>query len=174
MRKMVSLPTPQSPSDFSLVNGWVNATQSPGMVAGNQTHGPDVHRIQLNPTALLIDFHFHKTNKFKLYCWKVECRCSCHADEYPVHIPFKFTKWRECECGPVMHEPWLVWEKAIPQRQMNFCVKNLMMKLDLDLNLQSSHSLWSSSTTHLARALRPALFIRKWEDIVSMSDKIFR
>ena len=118
----------------------------------------------LDPSALIIDFRFHKTNKFGIYCGKVECICSCDTGICPVHIIFKFIQWREREYGPMMDQPLLVSlkEKPIPQHQVNFCIKNLIIKMGLDPNLYSSHSLRSGRATDLARALKPSWFIKKW------------
>lgn len=117
-----------------------------------------------NPHALIIDFKTHKTNKFGIYCGKVECICSCETGICPVHIIFKFTKWREREYGPARKDPLLLRlnEKPLPQYAVNHMIKNLIAKMGLDISKYSSHSLRSGRATDLARAMKPAWFIKKW------------
>ena len=117
-----------------------------------------------NPKALIIDFKLHKTNKFGIYSGKVECICSCHIGICPVHIIFHFTKIRDKEYGPSSHHPLLLRlnEMPIPQYAVNHLIKNLIIKMGLNPNLYSSHSLRAGRATDLARALKPSWFIKKW------------
>ena len=117
-----------------------------------------------DPSALIIDFRLHKMNKPGIYSGMVECICSCNAGICPVHIIFKFTSWREREFSPALQAPLLLQLKGKPilQNHLNFCTKNLILKMDLDPNLYSSHSLRSGRATDLARALKPTWFIKKW------------
>lgn len=122
--------------------------------------GPDPN----NPRALNIDFKLHKTNKFGIYSGRVECLCSCDTGICPVHIIFKFCKFRQKEYGPAMKDPLLMRlnSKPIPQYAVNHMIKNFIQKMGLDPSLYSSHSLRSGRATDLARAMKPSWFIKKW------------
>ena len=119
---------------------------------------------QRNPNALILDFKLHKTNKHGIYSAKVECICSCDLGICPVHIIYKFMKVRDGEYGDDPHLPFLLRlnEMPIPQYAVNHLIKNLTIKMGLDPTLYSSHSLRSGRATDLARANKPAWFIKKW------------
>ena len=114
--------------------------------------------------SLIIDFRKHKTNKLGIYSGKVEAICSCKTGICPVHIIDKYMRWRESEYGPAIKSPLLLRldNRPIPQHHVNFLIKNLVIKMGLDPKLYSSHTLRSGRATDLARALKPAWFIKKW------------
>ena len=117
-----------------------------------------------NPRGLIIDFKLHKTNKFGIYSGKVECICSCNLGICPVHIIYKFVRYRDSEYGPSLKHPLLLQlkELPLPQYAVNHMIKNLILKMGLDPKLYSSHSLRAGRATDLARAMKPAWFIKKW------------
>ena len=117
-------------------------------------------------TALIIDFKTHKTNKYGLYCGKVECICSCETGICPVHILDKFVRLRDKEFGreDAWSDPLLLKLNNYPLAQyaINNMIKNFIIEMGLNPKFYSSHSLRSGRATDLARALRPAWFIKKW------------
>ena len=116
-------------------------------------------------SALNIDFKLHKTNKLGLYSGKVDCIGSCDAGICPVHIILKFIKLRDSEFGKDVHnEPLLLrlTNRPLAQYAINNMIKNLIIKMKLNPLYYSSHSLRAGRATDLARAMKPAWFIKKW------------
>lgn len=117
-----------------------------------------------NPSALIIDFRLHKSNKLGIYSAKVEAICSCDTGVCPVHIIFRFLKIRNSEFINVFDKPLLLNLSNMPMRQqhVNNFIKNIIIKMKLDPTDYSSHSLRSGRATDLARTLKPTWFIKKW------------
>ena len=117
-------------------------------------------------SALIIDFKKHKTNKYDLYCGKVECICSCDTGICPVHIIKRFVKMRDSYLNKKKYwdKPLFMQlnKKPLAQYAMNNLIKNMIIKMGLKPEFYSSHSLRSGRATDLARAQKPSWFIKKW------------
>ena len=90
-------------------------------------------------------------------------------------VTFKFTRRRERELGEMMNEQPLVRRngKPLPQHKVNFCIKNLIMKMILRPSLHSSPSLKADRAIDQAKALKPACVGKKWKRGDLMSSRSF-
>ena len=122
-------------------------------------------RNGLNLKSILIDFRFHKTNKEGIYSGKVEAVCSCETGICPVHVIARYLEIRWKIWGTRFEDaPLLLTSKGNPVRKahVNNLIKSLARDMNLDDSVYSSHSLRSGRATDLARAMKPAWFIKKW------------
>ena len=119
---------------------------------------------------LILDFRFHKANKWGLYDARVAVACTCGDDLpfCPVHDLLRFVGLRDALFGssPLpQHRPLLIQKRnGMPMmaKHLNNAIKYLIARIGLNEDHYASHSLRSGRATDLARSGKPAYLIQKW------------
>ncbi|MCS5624417.1 MAG: hypothetical protein NZ748_01035, partial [Candidatus Marinimicrobia bacterium] len=124
--------------------------------------------------GIVIDFKFHKTNRWGIKCGKVEVTCICNGTYNKLCGPCVirgYLKLRDAKFRGKKYdkEPLFLQFDGRPflYRHVNNTLDYFCIKIGLDPNDYSSHSFRSGKTVDLVRKGKSDLVIRKWGRWVS-------